>query len=106
MKRMLFLVPFLFLTACGGEDLANTRWEKVEGGCSGGGLGDSVSFHEKNKATMDGKHALSYEKVSDNEYIFTNGRESLTLTIEQKGNELKVGSLKNEKLCTYKQVDR
>lgn len=51
MKRVLFLMPFLFLTACGGGNLVDTsRKNKSDSSC---GLGDSVTFHKNNKATIN-----------------------------------------------------
>ncbi|MEW5552155.1 hypothetical protein ABGT22_19825 [Peribacillus frigoritolerans] len=54
MKKVLFLMPFLFLTDCGGGGLVDTSWEnKSDSDC---GLGDSVTFHKNNKVTvMDGE---------------------------------------------------
>lgn len=107
MKKVLFLIPFLLLTACGSGDLVGTSWEKTDSDC---GLGDSVTFHENNKATVmegeDDQYAMSYEPVSDNEYVFTYGNISKTFKIEQEDDKLKVGLLNDDEVCTFKQIDR
>ncbi|KAA0766331.1 MULTISPECIES: hypothetical protein [Bacillus cereus group] len=107
MKKVLFLMPFLFLTACGGGGLVGTSWEnKTDSDC---GLGDLVTFHKNNKATvMDGEdqYAMSYEEVSDNEYVFTYGSISKTFKIEQEDDNLKLGLLNDDEVCTFNQIDQ